>query len=83
MNRVAEVNRVLKARGEPSRLRKGAGYYYFDGWALQFASSSVYVQRSDALSVAEWVAEYDAMKADYLKQFAMPDDETFWRRLSE
>ena len=62
-NTVAAVNRELKALGEAPRLRRGAGYYYFDGDACSWPSSSVYVYRADELSVAEWLAEYRSLKA--------------------
>ena len=61
-NRVAAVNRALKLRGERARLRAGRGYYYFDGDGLAWQSSSVYVNRAAELSVAEWLAEFEALK---------------------
>lgn len=61
-NRVAEVNRALKVRGELPRLRAGRGYYYFDGPALAWPSSSVYVYRAIDLSVDRWLEEYDLLK---------------------
>lgn len=61
-NRVAEVNRALKARGVPERLQRGAGYYYFrEGNALGWYSSSVYVYRASDLSVERWLEEYDLL----------------------
>lgn len=64
MNRVAEVNAALKARGEEPRLRRGRGYYYFDGPALSWPSSSVATFRADALSVDRWLQEYDTLKKE-------------------
>ena len=61
--RVSEVNRALKAQGVTIRLRAGRGYYYFDGDALSWPSSSVYVYRASALSVAEWLHQFDALRA--------------------
>ena len=59
MNRVAEVNRELARRGFSSRLRAGrGGYYYFDGVALQWPTSSVYVYPASALTVGQWLREY-------------------------
>lgn len=62
MNRVAEANRALKARGEVPRLRNGRGYYYFDGPALVWPTSSVFVYRADELTLAEWLDEYDTLR---------------------
>lgn len=65
MNRVAEVNRALRARGAEEKLTRGAGYYYFrDGTASGWCSSSVYVYRADDLSVERWLAEYDSKLAE-------------------
>lgn len=61
-NRVAEVNKELRKRGENSQLRRGAGYYYFDGDATSWYSSSVYVSHSDAFTVAEWMTEFEQLK---------------------
>lgn len=63
-NRVAEVNRVLKDAGEASRLRAGRGYYYFDGAALSWPASSVYIYRAADLSVDRWMEEYRILKDD-------------------
>lgn len=64
-NRVAEVNKALKARGAEERLTAGRGYYYFrDGTAAGWYSQSVYVYRSDELTVEEWLAEYDSKLAE-------------------
>jgi hypothetical protein len=62
LNRVYAVNRELKSLGETPRLRAGRGYYYFDGDAIAWPSSSVYVCYSDQLTVAEWLAEYRLLK---------------------
>lgn len=61
-NTVAAVNRALKERGEEPRLRRGNGYYYFDGPAISWPSSSVYVYRADDLSLKRWLTEYDLLK---------------------
>lgn len=59
-NRVAEVNKALKALGVPERLQAGRGYYYFrEGNASSWYSSSVYVYRAIELSVERWLEEYD------------------------
>jgi hypothetical protein len=56
------VNAALKARGEEPRLRAGRGYYYFDGPAIAWPSSSVYIYRADDLTLDQWLAEYDNLK---------------------
>lgn len=62
-NRVAEVNKVLKAMGVPERLVRGNGYYYFfGGEASSWPNSSVAVFRADELSVERWIKEYDLLK---------------------
>lgn len=63
-NVVAAVNANLKAIGEVPRLRRGSGYYYFDGPALGWPSSSVYVFRADSMSVSEWMDQYRALKRE-------------------
>ena len=67
-NRVSEVNRELKAQGITIRLRAGRGYYYFDGDALRWPSSSVYVYSASDLSVAQWLNEFDALLARGIKR---------------
>src|SRR6185436_4440844 len=58
-NRVAEVNRALKARGIEEKLTRGEGYYYFrDGNAAEWRATSVYVYRADAFTVDQWLAEW-------------------------
>jgi hypothetical protein len=59
---VAQVNAMLAATGEQPRLRRGNGYYYFDGEATAWPESSVYIFRADAWSVEQWLAEYQRLK---------------------
>lgn len=60
-NRVAEVNKAIKALGRSEKLTRGNGYYYFrDGTAAGWYSSSEYVYRASDLSVAEWMELYNA-----------------------
>ena len=69
MNRVAEVNRALKAAGHAEKLTRGRGYYYFrDGSAAGWYRSSVYVCRARELSVADWVREHADMLAEAKSQ---------------
>ena len=61
-NRVVEVNRALRARGEAITLRRGRGYYYFAGGdAALWPSSGVYVYRASDLTVAEWLHQFDLL----------------------
>ena len=64
MNRVAEVNRELVKLGHAERLTRGKGYYYFRlGDTARWPATSVYVFRSSDLSLEDWLAEYEALKA--------------------
>ena len=66
MNRVAEVNRELKRRGIPEKLRKGKGYYYFTGPNADYwFDRSVGTFRADGLSVERWLKEYDNLNNDF------------------
>lgn len=61
-NRVAEVNKALKARGVEEKLTRGRGYYYFrDGTAAGWYRSSVYVFSASDLPVERWLEEYDLL----------------------
>jgi hypothetical protein len=63
MNRVAEVNRALKKMGRPERLRRGAGYYYFsEGNAMAWPSSSVYVYRATQFTLERWLEEFEELR---------------------
>jgi hypothetical protein len=65
-NRVAQVNAALKAKGIAERLRRGRGYYYFtEGDAMSWYSSSVPVCHADSLTVARWLEELEALRNDY------------------
>jgi hypothetical protein len=64
INRVAVVNRTLAKAGEPYRLRRGRGYYFFTGGdAASWPTSGVYVNRADALSVGEWLDTLAGLRA--------------------
>ena len=55
---VAKVNAELKRRGFKERLRRGKGYYYFyDGDASSWPSSSVYTNNIEAFTVDGWIEE--------------------------
>lgn len=64
---LARVNAALKARGVEERLVRGSGYFYFrEGNAMSWPSSGVYgVWNVAALTVDQWLAEYDALVAAY------------------
>lgn len=62
-NRVAEVNRALKAAGAAEKLTRGRDYYYFrDGQASAWPSTSVYVSRADDLTIDQWLNEHSELK---------------------
>lgn len=53
---VALVNKALKKAGKKEKLVRGNGYYYFaEGDASGWYSSSVMVNRVSAFSVARWL----------------------------
>jgi hypothetical protein len=55
---IAAVNKALKAAGHPEELVRGNGYFYFaEGDAMSWYTSSVYVYRLDSYTVAEWVEQ--------------------------
>ena len=59
---VASVNAALRQAGAKERLRRGRGYYYFcDGEASGWPQSGVYVNRVDAMTVDQWLAEWKRM----------------------
>lgn len=63
-NRVAEVNKALKAQGAAEKLTRGNGYYYFrDGNTANWPATSIYVNSADSLSVADWLREYADLKS--------------------
>lgn len=54
----ATINKALKAAGHAERLYKGKDYYYFaDGDAHKWPSSSVCVYHIDSMTIEEWIAE--------------------------
>jgi hypothetical protein len=65
---VARVNEALRKAGKAERLARGKGcYFYFrDGDAMSWTSSSVYTNDPDALTVEQWLAEYDRLSKDRL-----------------
>lgn len=59
---VARVNKELKRLGHPERLRRGRGYYYFvDGKAHEWYSSSVYVYRVESLTLGQWIQKREEL----------------------
>lgn len=62
-NMVAQVNAEMKRRGHAERLRRGRGYYYFcGGESHTWYSSMVMVSQANALTVEQWVREYNRLK---------------------
>lgn len=63
---IASVNRELARLGHSERLARGSGYFYFyGGRAETWYSASVATNRLGALSLAQWIAEHDALASDY------------------
>lgn len=59
------VNAELERRGIAERLFKGPGYFYFDeGNASRWRSSSVMTARLNSLSLDQWVSEHATLKAE-------------------
>lgn len=70
-NRVAEVNRALKAKGVKEKLTRGRGYYYFrDGNSADWRSASVMIYRASDLSVERWLGEWESLSGRALPQLA-------------
>jgi hypothetical protein len=58
-NRVTEVNRELRLRGIAEKLARGKGHYFFrDGEAPNWRSSTVAIFSADRLSVREWLGKW-------------------------
>jgi hypothetical protein len=56
---IAKVNAALKAAGHDAELVRGRGYFYFVSTPA-LTEDSVNVFHLGALTVDEWVAEYEA-----------------------
>lgn len=66
MNRVAEVNKRLREAGRKEKLTRGRGYYYFrDGEAGNWYSTSVYIYSASDFSVKRWLEEFNDLKTHY------------------
>jgi hypothetical protein len=64
-NRVAAVNRALRARGVRERLARGRDSFHFTGGTTyRWATSTVSVATADALTVAEWLQAYDTLSTE-------------------
>ena len=56
------INRALAERGHAERLVRGRGYFYFTGGAAsEWNRSGVYVYHLNSYTLAEWLAERDAL----------------------
>lgn len=55
-----KINKALKAKGYDSILHRGEGYFYFEGNEADcFEEQGVYICKVRALTVEEWVAEFE------------------------
>lgn len=64
--KLATVNKALKAAGYAEQLVQGNGYWYFvDGDAAKWFSSSVAVYRLNELSIERWIDERNRLANDY------------------
>lgn len=63
-NRVSEVNKALRMMGRQEKLTRGRGYYYFrDGDTARWYATSVYVNDASALTVGDWLSEYNELRS--------------------
>jgi len=70
---VASVNKALKRLGFEERLARGNGYYYFyDGDAEGFYSSSIPVYSISDMSIESIIDDLKYMKLEYKKQMKNP-----------
>ena len=61
---INNVNLALAAAGHEEILVRGEGYFYFaEGEAGTWGSTSVYVYHLTDFSVKQWVAERDSLAA--------------------
>ena len=57
------INDELAKRGQPERLAKGSGYFYFQfGEAAGWLDRTVRVPTVSTLTVQEWLAEFDRLR---------------------
>lgn len=53
------INAALRKRGISEEVYRGNGYFFFsDGLASEWPSSSVYVMRPEALTIGGWLMEW-------------------------
>lgn len=56
------INKALKAAGAQEALRRGRGYFYFEGGdSAHWPETGVYACSLQALSVEQWLAERDRL----------------------
>ena len=61
------VNTALKQEGISAMLRKGPGYFYFEGTNVgTYRSSSVMVYAVCELTVQQWIEEYRELEKENL-----------------
>lgn len=61
---LSQLNAYLQLHGITDRLVRGRGYFYFDGDALSWKTSSVMVNRLNALTPRQWLEEYTNLRSD-------------------
>jgi len=72
---INNINAAIAAKGGTEILVKGKGYFYFaDGNAHEWESSSVYVFHLTDYTVEQWVDMWEFMRAQYLKKLADRED---------
>lgn len=63
---IASINAAIKAKGGNEILYKGNGYFYFwEGDAPDWHSSSVMVYRLNDLTLEQWVNEWERMRDEH------------------
>ena len=66
---IAAINRAIADKGGKEILIKGNGYFYFwEGDAPDWRSSSVYVYRLNDLTLEQWIADWEAKRNEHAKR---------------
>lgn len=61
---IRAVNAAIAAKGGKEKLTRGTSYYYFyDGDAASWPSSSVCVYRLNHMTLTEWVEAWEQLRA--------------------
>lgn len=63
---IAAINAEIAKRGGKEILIKGNGYFYFwEGDAPEWHSSSVYVFRLNDLTLDQWIADWETKRNEH------------------